>query len=337
MTKKIQDYFIRNPNILREIQQDGHRPVQLSRNKGIVTLKNGSKIESFSVGTMRGNRAKIVVVDESPEVKAEHLDQIIAPVRNTKRDVCHQLGIPDYPSKTVSITSACLKSNNFYAMFTGTLREMAHGNREYFACALDYRSAARVGITDIDFFLTEKKKMPDAKFQMEYGSIFVGAEAGSLFPYDLTETCRVLRAVEFASPKKSTSQYVMGVDLATSQEKHADNAIISVIKLVELEDGGFIKKLVYIRSYHGKRLDKLAEEVRKTYVRFPGIIRVVFDHSGLGDAFPQFLSQPWTDTETGKEFAPWVLDDEKSIIHNAQPMLRSVKGSTMVNQQMASA
>ena len=44
IVKKIQDYFIRNPEIMREIQCDGHRPVQLSRNKGICTLKNGSKI-----------------------------------------------------------------------------------------------------------------------------------------------------------------------------------------------------------------------------------------------------------------------------------------------------
>ena len=48
-----------------------------------------------------------------------------------------------------------------------------------------------------------------------------------------------------------------------------------------------------MRTYHGKRLDALAEEVRKTYVRFPHTTRIVFDHRGLGDAFPQFLSQPW--------------------------------------------
>ena len=29
----------------------------------------------------------------------------------------HQRGIADYASKTISITSACLKSNYFYAMF----------------------------------------------------------------------------------------------------------------------------------------------------------------------------------------------------------------------------
>ena len=336
IVKKIQDYFIRNPEIMREIQCDGHRPVQLSRNKGVCTLKNGSKIESYSVGTMRGNRAKIMVIDESPEVKADDLDAVIGPVRNTKRDICHQRGIADYPSKTISITSACLKSNYFYAMFISALRDFAKGSTGNFACALDYRSAARVGITDMEFFRKEQRKMPEAKFAMEYGSVFVGAESGSMFPYDLTEGCRTLRQVEYAQPSGSSSDYVIGVDLATSTDRKADNAVICVIKLADMENGAYLKKLVYLRSYHGKRLDALAEEVRRTFSRFPRTTRIVFDHRGLGDAFPQFLAQPWIDPESGKEYPPWTLDDERTIIHNAVPILRSVKASAQINQQRAS-
>lgn len=336
IVKKIQDYFIRNPEIMREIQCDGHRPVQLSRNKGICTLKNGSKIESYSVGTMRGNRAKIMVIDESPEVKADDLDAVIGPVRNTKRDICHQRGIADYPSKTISITSACLKSNYFYSMFVSALRDFAKGSTGSFACALDYRSAARVGITDMEFFRKEQRKMPEAKFAMEYGSIFVGAESGSMFPYDLTEGCRTLRQVEYAQPSGSSSDYVIGVDLATSTDRKADNAVICVIKLADMENGAYLKKLVYLRSYHGKRLDALAEEVRRTFSRFPRTTRIVFDHRGLGDAFPQFLAQPWIDPESGKEYPPWTLDDERTIIHNAVPLLRSVKASAQINQQLVS-
>ena len=336
IVKKIQDYFIRNPEIMREIQCDGHRPVQLSRNKGVCTLKNGSKIESYSVGTMRGNRAKIMVIDESPEVKADDLDAVIGPVRNTKRDICHQRGIADYPSKTISITSACLKSNYFYAMFVSALRDFAKGSTGSFACALDYRSAARVGITDMEFFRKEQRKMPEAKFAMEYGSIFVGAESGSMFPYDLTEGCRTLRQVEYAQPSGSSSDYVIGVDLATSTDRKADNAVICVVKLADMENGAYLKKLVYLRSYHGKRLDALAEEVRRTFSRFPRTTRVVFDHRGLGDAFPQFLAQPWIDPETGKEYPPWTLEDERTIIHNAVPILRSVKASAQINQQLVS-
>ena len=72
-----------------------------------------------------------------------------------------------------------------------------------------------------------------------------------------------------------------------------------------------------------------------TYARFPKIIKIVFDHRGLGDAFPQFMSQPWISPE-GKEYPPFVLDDERSLIHNAVPLLRSVKGNVQVNQQMVS-
>ena len=336
IVKKIQDYFIRNPEIMREIQCDGHRPVQLSRNNAMCTLNNGSKSESYSVGTMRGNRAKIMVIDESPEVKADDLDAVIGPVRNTKRDICHQRGIADYTSKTISITSACLKSNYFYAMFVSALRDFAKGSTGSFACALDYRSAARVGITDMEFFRKEQRKMPEAKFAMEYGSIFVGAESGSMFPYDLTEGCRTLRQVEYAQPSGSSSDYVIGVDLATSTDRKADNAVICVIKLADMENGAYLKKLVYLRSYHGKRLDALAEEVRRTFSRFPRTTRIVFDHRGLGDAFPQFLAQPWIDPESGKEYPPWTLDDERTIIHNAVPVLRSVKASAQINQQLVS-
>lgn len=332
--KKIDSYFIKNENILREIECDGHNPVQLTQNGGLCTLKNGSTIESMPTSRMRGARAKIVVIDEAPEVKKEDLDAIIRPLRNYTRPSCIQIGIKDYPSKMVSITSACLKSSYFYDVFVDTLKEMSKGDWAVFACALDYHAAIRAGISPAEFFEKERKTMPETKFQMEYGSIFVGAEMGSLFPYDLTEKCRVLRDVETAMPIKSNADYVMGVDLATSGAKSADNAVITILKLVELENGEYLKKLVYIRSYHGKRQDYLATEVRKLLVKFPHVIKIVFDHRGLGDAFPQFMSQPWIDPDTKKEYPPIVLDNEKSSIHGAIPQLRACVADNSVNQQI---
>ena len=95
---------------------------------------------------------------------------------------------------------------------------------------MDYKAAARVGITPMSFFEEEKRTMPESKFAMEYGSEFLGAESGSVFPYELTEKCRVLKDVETSMPSKGTAEYVMGVDLATSSAKHADNAVIVIIK-----------------------------------------------------------------------------------------------------------
>lgn len=72
-------------------------------------------------------------------------------------------------------------------------------------------------------------------------------------------------------------------------------------------------------------------------MKFPNIDKIVFDHRGLGDAFPQFMSQPWTDPETNKEYPPLVIDTEVSSIHKALPLLRPVVANNTVNQQMISA
>lgn len=336
--RKIQSEFLQNENIYREIKLTGLRAaIRKVDNSWRLDLKNGSSITCRTLGTMRGNRAKIVVIDEAPEVQREVVDAVVGPLRNYKRSMMTQMDLKDYDSKIIFITSACLKSNSFYDQFVGSLKEMSMGDQRTFACALDYHAAIRAGITDESFFEKEKRRMPESIFAMEYESIFVGAEAGAVFPYELTARARKLTEVETAMPAKSTSDYILSIDLATSSASTADNAVFSVFKLAECEDGTFIKKLVMMRSFHGKRLDYLSAETRKFLIKFPRIVKVVFDHRGLGDAFPRFFSQPWVDPETSKEYPPLVLDTEPTSIRDAVPLLHPVVATSAVNQQLVSA
>ena len=336
--KKIQSEFIQNENISREIQfMASHSAIRKVGGGWRLDLKNGSYIECRTLGTMRGSRAKIVVVDEAPEVARDTVDAVVGPLRNYNRSAMTQLELKDYSSKIIFITSACLKSNSFYEQFVSTVREMSKGNVKVFACSLDYHAAIRAGITDKSFFESERRRMPEPLFAMEYGSVFVGAEAGSVFPYELTAKCRTLSAVETAMPLRAMNDYILSIDLATSSASNADNAVFSVIKLIEREDGSYIKKLVYMRSYHGKRLDYLSVEVRKLLILFPKIMKVVFDHRGLGDAFPRFFAQPWTDPETRREYPPLVLDTEVSRITDALPLLHPVIATAAINSQLVSS
>ena len=338
VVKKIDDKFVQNPDILREIDATRHNhPVQVSAHKGVCTLKNGSKIESYSMGTFRGNRAKILVCDEAPDIKKNDLDAVAKPVTNETRDICIQRWIQDYESKIISMTSACLKNNYYYTDFVKKLNRMAKGDKTVFAWAMSYTEAVREGISSQRYFDEQRKGMTDEKFAMEYESKFLGAADGAVFPFDLTDRCRTLRDIEIAQPAKSTIEYVMSLDIATSNANGADNAILTTIKLVELENGGYMKQVVRIQSFHGKRLDTLATEVRKNLVRFPNTIKVVVDMRGLGDAFPQFMSKPWTDPETGKEYPPLVRDDEATIIDNAVPLIHPFIANNLLNQQMVSA
>lgn len=125
-----------NGNLANEITAGNARSlVQLSADKGKVYYKNGSKIESFAVDSMRGQRAKIVVCDEDAYMDQDQEYAVVSPVLNYRRDISFNYGFPDYNSKKISITSACPKANTFYNEFCRVLKDMGNGRRESFACA----------------------------------------------------------------------------------------------------------------------------------------------------------------------------------------------------------
>ena len=326
-----------NENMRRELYAGSARSlIQLSKDQGKCTFKNGSTMASYALESMRGLRAKCVIVDEALEVNQSELDAIVQPLRNFKRQFAFDNGIRDFPSKSIAITSACEKSNDFYDEFKRVVGRMAKGDPEAFACALDYHTAIEEGITDEEFFRGERERMPAQIFEIEYGSIFIGATANSVFPYNLTEGCRTLRKIELAQPKNSKSRYVISLDIATSTANDADNSIISIIKFTERTDGSFSKKLVYMRSFHGKGLDVLSNEIRILYhLKFPNTERIIYDARGLGDAFSKFFADPWIDPTTGKEYPPLVHDDESIVLANANPVLHAIRAVQVLNQRIA--
>lgn len=336
---KLKQLAEQNTNIANEISTANSRAlVQVTKDSSKCTFKNGSVIESVALESARGRRAKIVIVDEALEVDQEMLESIIAPTRNETRYNARTYGFKDFPSKTLTITSACEKSNQYYSSFMTTMKRMAQGDRSVFCCALDYNAAVEDGITDMEFFLEEKRRMPDLVFQMEYGSKFIGATNNSAFPYELTQTCRTLNKIELEQPRNSKSRYVIALDIATSEAKNADNSIITVVKFTEKSDGTFAKKLVFIQSFHGKALDVLAEEIRKLYhVRFPNTEKIVYDARGLGDSFDRFLDNEWIDPATGKEYPPLVVDDAPLLNPAAIQALHPVRAVQSLNQRMYTA
>lgn len=325
-----------NTNLANEISATNARSlVQLSKDKGKCSFKNGSYIESFSIDSMRGNRAKILVLDETALIPQEEQDAVIGPCKNYRRDISFNFGFQDFPSKTVCTTSACPKANTFYNDFMRVLRDMAKGSPGSFACALDYNAAAANGITDMDFFMKEKEKMPDATFQMEYGSKFIGSNANSALPFDLTSRCRTLEQVEMQQPKNSKSRYVMCLDIATSRAKGSDNSCLVVEKFTEKSDGSFAKKVVNIRTFNGEPLDFLMEVVRQYYhIRFPNTEKIVYDARGIGDSFDRFFDKEWIDPSSGKEYPPLVPDDQPLINPDAVQALHPFRAVNNLNQRI---
>lgn len=331
--KKLRQLADEYPSIRNEIQPVGRTPVVVNDHKGRVVYKNGSSIESYSLNSVRGSRAKILIEDEAPEVNQKDYEAAALPVRKYTRPMCFTYGFEDFPSKEICLTSACEQSNPFYDKFKSTVEKMRKSENA-FACALSYEADVYSGLTDITFFEEERRRMPDFTFAMEYGSIFMGSAADTAFPYQLVANCRNLEDVETKQPANSKARYVMAVDIATSEAEGADNTAIAIIKFTERVDYTFTKKLVYLHTMHGKPLDYIAKTVRHLYHDcFPNIEKIVYDARGLGDSFDRFMDADYVDA-SGIEHPPLITDELTMYNTNGVPVLHPFRAIQQLNQRI---
>ena len=336
VAEKIRDLANENPNFANEIKPTNAKNyVSISKDSSTVTFKNGSMIESVAIGSARSRRAKMVIVDEARDVDLEILKSVVNPTRNETRYNARTFGFQDFPSKLVYITSACPKNFAFYKEFERIMQRRATGDKRYFACVLDYHTPLKEGLTTQDYYDEERASLPEATFEMEYESRFLGSAENSALPYELVQSCRTLNLIEMEQPKGSKSRYIISLDIATSKAKGSDNSIMMVHKFTEKKDGTFARKVVNIRSYNGKPLDYLADQVREYYhIRFPNAEKIVYDARGLGDSFDRFFDKEWVDINSGREYPPLVVDDEPLSNPDAIQALHPFRAVNTLNQRI---
>lgn len=336
--RKIEEFFLPIPEFQREVKPNRRGGfITISDDAGYIEFHGGSSITAGAMVSSLGTRYKIIVGDEKPTLNQQQFNDIIGPTRAETRKVCYENNIPDYLSKTINITSACKKNNFFFSDFMVTMNKMIDGDDTYFACAHDYNACVENGIRDMEYFDRERSVIPGPVFAMMYESLFIGEEMGSVFPFNLTDTCRTLTNIELEMPKNSTAEYVIGVDLAVSSHTDGDNAAMVVLKMEPQSDGTIIRKMVYIRTYHGQGFAVLSNELRKLLVKFPRTTKVVFDTGGMGMNFHEYMGQTWVDPISAKEYPPLVLDDDRLAVANGIPILHAVQPSNTLNKDMASA
>ena len=327
-----------SPSFANEIEKGSARSlVQISKDGATIHFKNGSMIEARAINSIRGARAKILIRDEEIELDQELIRPIVMPVTNYTREIAISLGFKDFDSKNISITSCCEQSNPFYEEFMKTYNEFKAGKPNRFVCCLDYQCAIDNGINTAAYFEEVRSQYPEEQFSLEFGSIFLGSVTGTVLPYALTNPCRTLEKVETAQSKGSKARYVIGLDIATSASSRADNSIIVVMKFRELQDGRFARKLVYIQSFHGEKLDGLARRIQELYhIYFPNTEKIVFDARGVGDAFARFCNNEFIDLTTGREYPPLVVDDEPNYNDSAITVLHPFRAVLTLNQRLYS-
>jgi hypothetical protein len=336
--KWIKQIASKNTNLSREIIF----PIRISKDEATVNFKSGSSIEALAMGTdgstLRGLRKKIIIIDESLLISNQPIDDVLSPILQYKRDIYWKYrdqGFEDFESKLIQLSSAFVKSCDFYGRIRRLIKDINSGDEKKFVCALSYKTGVKYGIIDENYVLSQKRKMPLSSWECEWNCRFIGATEGSFFPYDLTQPCRTLESVELFQPANSTSRYILTLDVATSEAKYSDHACLCIIKLSERNDGTFLKSLVFIRSYHGYKLDMLAKEIRKMCVRFPNIEKAIIDVRNMGEGILPLLNMPYVD-ENKKEHPPMVPDTYVGG-NNVLPIIREIKADNKMNNKMAMA
>ena len=333
---KIRKAVDENKAIRNEIRPSNAKTyVSISKDSSYTVLKNGSTIKSMAIDSVRGERAKILIVDEARDMDFTKLKEIAFPTTNETRYNARTYGFTDFTSKVIYISSACPKSFDYYHEFRKIIKNIAHGDKDSFACAFDYHVPIQEGLQTEAYFMKQKADNPEAIFDQEYCSKFLGATENSVLPYDLVQSCRTMYNVEMEQPKGSKSRYIISLDIATSKAKGSDNSILMVHKFNERTDGTILRKVVHIRSYNGKPLDYLATEIRKYYhLRFPNTEKIIYDARGVGDGLDRFFDEEWVDPVSGREYPPLVVDDEPLSNPNAIQALHPLRAVNTLNQRI---
>lgn len=328
----IRDISAKNEALAREI----NLPVKISKDGATIKFKNNSTIICKAMEkdgkNIVGLREKIIYIDESWLIKSTVIQKALRPMLSYTRDVAREQNFEDFDSKLFETSSAYLKTCDMYKRFVTTVEDMKNGNMNKFACALNYEAGIRTGIIKKEFVEEEKSNMLESIFDMEWGAKFIGNQNGSFFPYDLTEPCRNMPTIELKQPSRSKSRYILSLDVATSEADGADLASIIVVKFVEKNDGTFHKYVVYIRTFHGYSQEKLAEEVRKTCLRFSNIESTIIDGNAIGEGVVSLLNFPYVCDDV--EYKPFVRDDIGYTGNNAIPIIRFFRGSNDINNRM---
>lgn len=329
-------------NVQREIKE-----CKIQQDHASILFHNGSEIIALAMGRdgagIRGQRSKIVFIDEGLLVKSKPINDAVKPTGNYNRPIVSELitrGYKDYKdfdSKIIETSSACYKFEEHFERFKQTTIDMITG-KPSFTCALSYQLGLHHGIQSESVIEEAKRNNTAEGFAMEYLARFIGSEQSGVFSYEIVSEARKAETIELSQPEKKTKyRYILSSDIATSSKKSGDNAVISVVKFSERKDGTFFKRLVYMRSYHGADLTTLANEIRQTCIAFPAIEAVIVDINGIGEGIPALLELPYIDPETGNEHPSFVTMDTDCTGINAIPIVYPFRGNNEMNNRGTTA
>lgn len=353
-----------SPELAGEIDE---KQTKINGTNAQVVLKNGSYIKVVTASdSARGNRANILIIDESRMVKKDIIDTILRKFLTQRRMPAYRKLSKAEKRKcyakeknmTMYLTSAYFQDSWMFLKCQDTFKFMVNDKKKQFVCGLPYQLSIDEGLLDVDTVADEMAEtdFSEVKFGMEYGCTWFGSDGDAFFDYITVSKNRHIKypmlparlaakvgnAIQVRiKPKENGEIRILSADIALmSSAKHDNDAsAIFINSMLPTKAGQYCSNIVYTESCEGMRTEEQALLIRRLFDEFE-CDYLVLDTQGVGLGCFDMLSKEITDPDTGEMYPALSCINDKTMADrcsdpNAPKVIWSIKASAQFNSDCA--
>lgn len=369
ISEKIQGELMPASERLREEIKE----VKRIRGRLTVIFWNGSRIQSSGISdTDRGLRSTFLVREENRMIPKKSNDEILSPFQISRFAPYIKKApyseMPELKEEPVDayISSSWLDNGHWmWKLADDTFEEMLQGKNKYLL-AFDESVILKHGIKTKTYLLSERKKLDELSWRIEYLNERVKENTSAFFTYsELSKQQRLLRPFyprrlvdvlankknPYEIPKQTGEIRILACDMAFIQNRINDNSIFSCMRLLpestthitenkEIEmNNGYRRQVPYIESVQGGDIDKQALRIRQLFEDFKADY-LVLDLRNAGIAIYDRLAKIMYDEERKIEYTPLCCMNDEEIANriktpNADPCIFVINASQKLNSIIA--
>lgn len=355
--KIIGEFYKDSPTLRLEIKS-----WSISQNNVEIQFRNGSKILAVtSSDNSRGFRGNVLIMDEFRLIKPEIRDEVLIPMLSVPRQP-EYLTNPKFKEYVqeeniqIYISSAWYSSEWIYEYSLKAFKDAILGKTSTYFLAMDYHLALEERLTTEKYIDSQKSKMGEVSFAMEFDTIFYGQNKNALFTHEYLKRARVLKKAfvplkdedyllnklkhhdKIMKSRESGEIRIIGVDVALLGGKNNDASQFVCMRLVP-KGTHYVRKVDYIESMEGVhsaiqaiRLKQLFEDYCADYV--------VMDCNGTSLPLYEAVSQKQLDPMRGTEYEAWAAYNNenlksRAISDNPLMVIYAVIPNAFSNHEMA--
>ena len=277
--EKINELFNLMPLLREEIRWDKGSQTTMGEDYIRLVFKHGSIFDIVGLtDATRGGRRNGMLFEESKDLPAKEINEIVLPLLNISRRMkSGELNPAEPHQQQTYIGSAGYKNSFGYDKCIEILVESVLHPDRAFSWGGDYRLPLYYGLLNEEFVrsIRNSNTYEESSFAREFLSKWTSTMEGSLFDFDKLNSLRKLKTAEWKAENDDDVFYVLSVDVA----RNSARTVAEVFKVRRGADH-FTKNIVNIFTMEGRNFLYQAAKIKELDAAF-GFDTVVVDCNGL--------------------------------------------------------